>query len=36
VKTPNKRAVVRNQFGEFRAAIGPAAMLCVPSLKKLV
>ena len=36
VKTPNKRAVIRNQFGEFRVAIGAAAMLCVPSLKKLV
>jgi len=36
VRTPNKGAVIRNQFGEMRVQVQTPAMLCVPSLKRLI
>ena len=36
VRTPNKGALLTNQFGELRVRVTTPAMLCVPSLKRLI
>jgi hypothetical protein len=36
VRTPNKGALIVNQFGQMRVRVLTPAMLCVPSLKRLI
>ena len=36
VKTPNRKVPITNQFGNVDLTVGPAVMLCVPSLKEVL